>query len=507
MTRPNGGSLDEFTPLCGAPELGAVTADFCGRCPVSNELLCLPRTVLAEQVAHQIMETLQTDEPKMFGILLCRSQRGELGYLKAFSGKWNGRSRRDGWVPPMLELEPTPLEVFTKRELEEIKQTLQGLVKTKLFTEGDALVEEWKARTVQLEEELRERKRLRQLCRQKGDNPEVLAQQSKQDSRRKREFKEQRARALRPIEELHSQIAGLKKRRRKLSRTLQQEMHSRFEGDLWQDKPWSLASLFPSGPPTGTGECCAPKLLHFAAENELEPLALAEFWWGDSTENRRKGGFYPPCAERCEPLLGPLLSQARWTVDVVYQDSRLVVVEKPSGLLTVPGREVWSQDSLLNRLESEFGELFAVHRLDMETSGLVVLARDLGTLGELQKLFACRAVEKVYEALLLGCPDAGAGRIEDGLESESNGRYRVGPDGKFAVTEFRVLDREQARVELKPLTGRSHQLRVHCAESLGCPIQGDTLYGRGGERLKLHARSLSFNWDGEAWNFESQVPF
>jgi tRNA pseudouridine32 synthase/23S rRNA pseudouridine746 synthase len=497
--------LEHLFPDPHALKSNLITAEFSGPCPVTGQPLRLPRTQLAENVAHQLMSRLNSAEPKMFGVLIARARDGQLGVLKAFSGKWEGHFQRAGWVPPMLELEPSRLEISTKKDLEEMKLRLQELAQTE--SSRQVLREHWKMEGDRLDEELRQNKRLRDARRQQGEAESVLATLSKNDSRRKREFKKERATALAPLSAAESEMAELKRNRKALSRALQAEMHTRFEAGLWDGKPWSLASLFPSGPPTGTGECCAPKLLHFARQHSLQPVALAEFWWGESTEKRQKGSFYPPCAERCQPLLGPLLSEASWSISTVYTDNDLLVVDKPSGLLTVPGREVWNQDSLVTRLQSEWGELHAVHRLDLETSGLVVLARNLATLGALQRMFAERRVNKTYEALLQGCPEGASGRVEAPIGRVPGGRYRVCSEGKPAITEYRVLNAREARLELKPLTGRSHQLRVHCAQSLERPIFGDPLYGQADGRLMLHARALKFSLKGKTLDLESPVPF
>lgn len=398
----------------------------------------------------------------------------------------------------MLELRPSELEISTKRRLAVLKQQLQDLSQTELFRNRRSVRKDWERRSLDLEDRLRARKKERDRRRAAGVSEAELASLSKHDSREKREFKREKSAALEPVDRLEEQITALKSERKSISRTLQKELHERFEAELWNELPWSLASLFPSGPPTGTGECCAPKLLHFARRHGLLPVALAEFWWGESTDIRQRGEFYPPCEERCRPLLGPLLSNATLTIPVVYHDAHLLVLEKPPGLLTVPGRQTWNQDSVIRRLQGRWGALFPVHRLDMETSGLVIMARDSESQGEIQKLFSQRRVEKSYQALLTELPASPEGRIARPIQ------------GKDAVTDYRLLDERERRVELQPLTGRTHQLRVHCARDLMCPIQGDRLHGNGaGPRLMLHARRLEFPhpFTGKGMQIESVVPF
>jgi tRNA pseudouridine32 synthase/23S rRNA pseudouridine746 synthase len=262
--------------------------------------------------------------------------------------------------------------------------------------------------------------------------------------------------------------------------------------------------------PTGTGDCCAPKLLHYAATHHLKPLAMAEFWWGAPSPNGDKiqGEFYGACIERCQPLMGFLLTglnqHSQATLPIIYEDEWLIVVDKPPGMLSVPGRYRDRQDSVLNRLRSLFPndiELTAVHRLDQETSGILLLARDKQTYRQLSQQFQQRLVHKVYEAVLSGSivPQQGVislplwGDPQNRPIQEVNWQY-----GKPSVTRFQVIATQEnkTRVEFIPLTGRTHQLRVHAADSrgLGVPILGDRLYGciADAERLHLHAREIFF---------------
>jgi tRNA pseudouridine32 synthase/23S rRNA pseudouridine746 synthase len=268
-------------------------------------------------------------------------------------------------------------------------------------------------------------------------------------------------------------------------------MHAQFSDSVSSLLGCPLEGLFPGGIPTGTGDCCAPKLLALAARNSIQPVAMAELWWApEGTPGRQPGELTPACQERCQPLLGPLLSAAlRPPVRVLYQDERLLVVDKPSGLLSVPGRTSWTQDSVLTRLRRRWPGLQPVHRLDLETSGLLVFAFDPRAGGHLRRQFEERQVEKVYLARLSARPAADSGRIEAPLAADPGhpGRYRIDARGRCAVTDYRMLDPSTLTVELRPQTGRSHQLRVHMASTLGCPIRGDRLYGKAGERLQLHA--------------------
>jgi len=277
--------------------------------------------------------------------------------------------------------------------------------------------------------------------------------------------------------------------------------------------------------PTGTGDCCAPKLLHYAATHGLKPLAMAEFWWGTpSTQDHKiSGEFYGACRDRCQPLMGFLLSgleeNRRQKADdflILYEDEWLMAVDKPAGLLSVPGRYRDRQDSVLSRLRSTDPELRPVHRLDQDTSGILLLARDLQTYHHLSQQFQQRQVQKVYEAVVAGAIAVDEGGIELPLWGNLADRPRQTVDwqrGKPSTTKFRVLIRADrfTRIELLPITGRTHQLRVHAVAGLGTPILGDRLYGcqAGAARLHLHAKQLIIQHPQteRSLHFQSVVPF
>lgn len=271
-------------------------------------------------------------------------------------------------------------------------------------------------------------------------------------------------------------------------------------------------------PPGGTGECAAPKLLEFAYRNGLKPIAMGEFWYGRSPQRevREQGRFYPSCTGKCGPLLtwmmqgldvepNPLDAVFDTATDpcVLYSDNDIIVVDKPAGMLSVPGRT--KMTSLLDWLRERYGEQAeSCHRLDMDTSGIMVYARSLPCKAELERQFASREVRKTYRARLEGGPwnHAMKGTIALPLMLDYYDRPRQMVDdeqGKKAVTEYEVLGilpDGSVDVLFRPLTGRSHQIRVHAAHvrGLGHPVRGDRLYGsaRPGERLWLRACGLSF---------------
>jgi tRNA pseudouridine32 synthase/23S rRNA pseudouridine746 synthase len=306
--------------------------------------------------------------------------------------------------------------------------------------------------------------------------------------------------------------------------------------NVWQDYHCSarISKKYPL-PPGGTGDCCAPKLLQWAYSQGLKPLCMAEFWWGPSpkTEVRQHGQFYPACRGKCKPVLTwmlqglevdpnpeEVLGQPHLGIDIVYEDEWLVVVNKPSGLLSVPGRI--GTYSVATILHERYPGSQLVHRLDMGTSGLLVAAKDRTVYAALQQQFTNRNIQKTYIALLEGIPVQSKGTISLPLLCDPINRPRQVVDyerGKEAVTDYEVIvntsasssDKSMTRIRLSPHTGRTHQLRMHCAHSdgLGCPILGDELYGHPADRLYLHAERLELTHPatGERMTFELPPDF
>ena len=314
----------------------------------------------------------------------------------------------------------------------------------------------------------------------------------------------------------------MKEERKRRSATLQRWLFEQFKVLNAGGCEKSLLDIFAahSGivPPGGAGECAAPKLLQYAYLNSLVPIAVAEFWVGESPQGevRRDGCFYGACKSKCEPILGFMLQGLDVEenalekggdisrIDIVYEDEYIVVVDKPSGVLSVPG--IMGGTSVQQWLRDEYlhsNELFVAHRLDMATSGLLVAAKSMEVYKELQRQFAGREVEKQYTAILEGVPRQSEGVIELPLAADYENRPRQKVDyvaGKPAVTRYNVIDtlecdgRRCAVVCFEPITGRTHQLRLHAAhkDGLDCPIVGDALYGTAGERLMLHASRITF---------------
>ncbi|NMG22151.1 RluA family pseudouridine synthase [Brasilonema bromeliae] len=567
-----------------------------GRCPQSGELLRLPRTPLVEAIAYSLMQHLAIDnryssEGKMCGVLLVSLPTGEQRILKAFSGLLNGDSVVEGWVPPIPGRDQVALqEASTLAQLDAIKQELITLKQLPERLQYETLSREFEVRLQQMSDRHRDRKNQRHEKRQilcktlAGETLHFALEQLNEESRRegieRKQLKRQRNEELKPLQQLISaadtRIRELKQQRQELSRQLQAQMHAAYTLINFLGQSLSLQQLIPGGMPTGTGDCCAPKLLHYAAKHNFKPLAMAEFWWGSSSTHQDKvqGEFYGACTERCQPLMGFLLSgltQSKPTTDTsitertspsllatlksfpllnkerdarqgrvrfrgsveclytgqllgfdtVYEDEWLIVVNKPPGLLSVPGRYFDTQDSVITHLRHLLPDgtgLVAVHRLDQETSGILMLARDLQTYRQLSQQFEQRLVRKIYEAVLSDSITTERGVISLPLWGNPQNRPYQQVDwqyGKPSVTHFQMIAVEgnYTRVEFTPLTGRTHQLRVHAADvrGLGVPILGDRLYGcrTAASRLHLHARNLYFEHpqSGETIHLQAQTPF
>lgn len=468
-------------------------------------------------------------EGKMYGVLLAIDQSDQLQVLKAFSGLLAGQAQVPGWVPPIPgRQQVAAAEVRTLEQLTVIKQDVWQLQHLPARLEYTTLMAEYTVARQELQAELKLQKQARQRQRQElianlvGEELAVnlaqLAMASQQDGLRQRRFKKQWDAVLKPLQisigQADRQIQDLKRQRQALSQQLQAQMHQAAALTNFAGESVSLAQLRPAGLPTGSGECCAPKLLHYAATHHLQPIAMAEFWWGSAVGDKHPGEFYGACVDRCQPLMGFMLSglsaQVRTSIprpalEIIYSDDYLLVVHKPSGLLSVPGR--YGQENAQDLLKKEHSiELWAAHRLDQDTSGILLLAKDLNTYRSLGQQFAVsssnfdddRALHKVYEALVVGKVPEAAGTIDLPLAADLIDRPKQKVDilqGKPSVTHYQVLETvgNQTRLEFRPLTGRTHQLRVHAAQGLGNPIVGDRLYGHDdGERLFLHAREISF---------------
>ena len=508
---------------------------------LNGHVLRLPRTWLAEAIARGLMRQLSNRtscEGKMYGILLVETSTGEPRILQAFSGLLNGSSTVAGWVPPLPGRSQLAIEeARTLSSLDQLKQDLIALQQLLVRQDYLARSQLFATRLQQLTQQQQQQRQARQQQRQQLSETldgEALAialdqldDQSRQDSTARRRLKQERDAALLPlkqaIDRADAQIRDLKQQRKALSQSLQAQLHQVYSLTNFAGDSIALQQLKQSGAlPTGTGDCCAPKLLNYAATHRLKPLTLAEFWWGAASANGEKvsGEFYGACADRCQPLMGFLLAglpqfsllqfspaDPNSELAILYEDEWIIAVNKPAGLLSVPGRTSDCQHSVLSQLCRQRSEtLIPIHRLDQDTSGILLLGRDRQTHRQLSRQFQQRQVHKVYEAVLAGVVAIDQGTIDLPLWADPGDRPYQKVDwqlGKPSLTQFRVLDRTaaQTRVELMPITGRTHQLRVHAADSSGlaAPILGDRLYGEqlhgdraSQTRLQLHAKGLQF---------------
>jgi tRNA pseudouridine32 synthase / 23S rRNA pseudouridine746 synthase len=500
----------------------------------------LPRTALAEAIAKSLMQQLiheQYQEGKMYGVLLVETPSGEQRVLEAFSGLLNGSSQGDGWVPPLPGRERVAFEeAHTLQELERLKQaliSLQQMPERQTYTElSKDFAAQLQALKLAHQQRRCDRQQQRQTLAKAPDHLRALAlteldNQSRQAGIEQKLLKRQRDSVLQPLKAkiawADAQMLQLKQERKARSRQLQAEMHAAYSLSNFSGQLLALTEVITAeGIPSGTGDCCAPKLLHYAAAHALKPLAMAEFWWGRPMGDKIAGQFYGACAERCQPLLGFLLAgisePAIADLELVYEDEWLIVVNKPAGLLSVPGRYGDRQDSVLSRLSRPDRWLQPVHRLDQATSGLLLLATDPDTQRQLNRQFEQRQVNKVYEAVLAGRLSLDQGMIDLPLWTDPGDRPYQKVDwqqGKPSQTRFQVIARTEntTRVEFFPITGRTHQLRVHAADpqGLGLPIVGDRLYGddKASSRLHLHSRSLSFQHpqSGQPIQLTVETPF
>ena len=480
---------------------------------------------------------------KMFGVLVVKDARGNVGYLKAYSGQIGGREDWAGWVPAVFDyLQPDGYFKTHETEITALNTEISDMEHSARYQIACSRLAEARADADRQISEYREfmfeQKILRAERRQNGDDEAELIRESQFQKAEMKRLKARLAANVGVYEDVvrhHEQLLIQKKHlRRQMSDNLQHWLFSQFVVQNGRGQSRNLLDIFSETPqripPSGAGECCAPKLLQYAFTHELTPVAIAEFWWGRSPvgEVRQHLNFYPACQGKCRPILdfmlqgvdvepNPLdIEKDIKKLDVVYSDEYLVVVNKPAGLLSVPGKELSvCAQSILSRQLSR--EVYAVHRLDMQTSGMLMFALSEDVQRTMQKMFASRQVKKKYVAVLDGCFEGPAeGTISLPLSSDFMNRPRQMVDyenGKSAVTIYNIMYARNNRtfVALYPQTGRTHQLRVHCAhhDGLGIPIVGDDLYGTHAERLLLHAESLDFTHPvtGESMHIERKSGF
>lgn len=483
----------------------------------------------------------EIDRGKMFGVLIVNKE-GETGYLTAYSGQIGGRSDWDGFVPAVFDyLQPDGYFKTHEAEITRINHSVSQMEKDPWMknaqTEIVALQQSRQQAIVLHQTKMKEAKAKRDMRRSEGpltdEEEKAMTKESqfmKAELRRIKKTLAEKTAIEREYDERTAEIARLRRLRKELSDSLQQWLFSQFRMLNAEGGSRDLLEIFRDTaakiPPAGSGECCEPKLLQYAYEHGYKPLQMAMFWWGESPreEIRHHLCFYPACNGKCKPVLEWMLPEAvgegvgicvdaESRVETLYEDAEIVVVCKPSGMLSVPGKgcgeSVYSV--MRRRYPSATGPLI-VHRLDMATSGVMVIAKTEFAYHRLQEQFAAHRVRKRYVAIVCGTdfPLRGTVRLPLMPDYLDRPRQVVSHDhGKEAVTEYEVLEEKDGRrrLALWPKTGRTHQLRVHCAhrEGLRAPILGDPLYGNEkADRLYLHAEAISFHHPltGEMMNME-----
>ena len=473
----------------------------------------------------------ELDKGKVFGVLIVRTSNGQTGYLAAFSGNLCGSNSHSFFVPPVYDLlKPDGFFKIEEEQISAINHQIGQLQNCDRYLELQQKMERETASSQQALSEARkvlkaekENREQRRLHRPNENEQAAMIRESQYQKaefkRLERYWKEQISEIKTELESFSSQIEALKAERRNRSAALQQKLFQQFNFLNAKGETKNLCAIFEETvqktPPAGAGECAAPKLLQYAYLSGLSPIAMAEFWWGESpkTEIRHHGYYYPSCRGKCEPILRHMLQglnvepapSERYSLsqnmpEILFEDQWLLVLHKPEGVLSVPGKS--EEQSIYSLLRARYPEAtgpLVVHRLDMATSGLLLAAKTQEVHRHLQAQFENRSIKKRYIALLDGILPEEEGVIDLPICPDYLDRPRqmVNEElGKTAITRYQVMDRKngQTRIAFFPLTGRTHQLRVHAAHPLGlnCPIVGDELYGRKAERLYLHAEYLEF---------------
>lgn len=475
---------------------------------------------------------------KMFGVLVVQNEEGELGYLSAFSGKLGNSNDHGGFVPPVFDM--LQKGDFFMEGMDEISRLTEQIEQLKNNPESIELQNKVEKLKTQAEEEIEAfRENMRLLKKERKEKRASLSPDMNLTERaiientliresltKKHELKLLTAEWERKIQLAEVQcnthleiVKSLKKQRKEMSGILQSRLFDAYNFLNAKGELKNLGHIFKdhsnSEPPSGAGECAAPKLLHFAYQNDLKPIALAEFWWGASpkSEVRKHGNFYPSCRGKCEPILGfmleglqvdsnPMLELPKYVrpLDIVFEDDALVVINKPAEFLSVPGKSLLPSiyDLVKEKYPEATGPLI-VHRLDMATSGILLLTKTKEANKRMQAQFIEKRIQKRYVALLDGVIENREGVIDLPLRLDVDDRPRqlvCYEHGKVAKTRWEIIDElyGRTRVYFYPITGRTHQLRVHAAhkDGLNTPILGDDLYGKRGKRLHLHAEQITF---------------
>lgn len=470
----------------------------------------------------------------MFGVLVVQKANGELGYLSAFSGKLADSNHLPGFVPPVYDmLDQASFFPEGQEQLNQLNRAVKELsadptakaALDQLQSDKKQSVEEIKAQKAKMKAGKEERKAIRDQARidlEEEDARAVREELNQESIREKLQlrdlslfWKEQVEKSQAAADKYAAAIQQLKEERKALSASLQRQLFESYHFLNSNGEEQSLIDIFKDLPslPAAAGECAAPKLLQYAFEHNLKPIVMAEFWWGKSpqSEIRQHGHYYPSCQGKCKPILGHMLKGMEVDdnpmlinpgigkeLTVIHEEESFLVLHKPAGMLSVPGINI--KDSVYSRMLERYPKAtgpLVVHRLDMATSGLMLIAKTKDTHKALQRQFIKRSIKKRYVALLDGIIEEDEGVIDLPLRVDLDDRPRqvvCYEHGKSGRTLWKVIERKegQTRIHFHPITGRTHQLRVHSAHAKGLntPILGDDLYGSKKDRLHLHAERL-----------------
>lgn len=468
----------------------------------------------------------ELQEGKMMGVLVVEKEN-EIGFLAAFSGNLAHSNNHPYFVPAVYDL--LSEDGFFCQEEEVISAINKKINNEIRCPERANLIEKLKELETQANHEISTYQQFMKVAKAQRDeqrksdidNNRLIAESQFQKAELKR-IKAKWAQEITTIKEQlivrDTQVNEWKAERQQRSISLQKRIFRHFIMQNARGESKDLCDIFTNTPqvmpPAGAGECAAPKLLQYAYKNNYTPIAMAEFWIGNSPKDeiRRHGQFYPSCKAKCEPILGwmlqgldvepnPLEKQIdEIPLDVIFEDDWLIVVNKPAGMLSVPGKlSVNSLQEQVQRLYPNYEQLFIVHRLDMATSGLLIFAKSLSIYKRMQSMFKTREIKKRYIAILDGVIETDSGIIELPLILNPHERPLQCVNhthGKPAITRFEAIKRKNGKtlIAFHPETGRTHQLRVHSAhpEGLNTPIVGDNLYGTPADRLYLHAEAIEF---------------
>lgn len=479
---------------------------------------------------------------KMMGVLVVRTSDNQLDYLAGFSGKLGGKTMVPGFVPPIFDLlsidnfflEQEAVISAVNEEHEALQEKLEPMEKAfaELKTEKERDLQEFR-------DQMKRNKLDRRSQRAAGENEKALDRLSILDKnayrKKRQDWEDKLTEPVEYIRLLKEKIKKLEIKRANLSNQLQLKMFNAYKISNGLGDEHTIGALFNEVkgmlPPAGAGDCAAPKLFQYAFNHNLEPIAMAEFWWGAAAtgEVRKEGFYYTACKSKCEPILNFMLQGLNVApnpneqvedipeIGICYEDEHIVAINKPSGVLSVPGKS--KQLSIADWAKErypEYDELFLAHRLDRDTSGILLIAKSKEVYIDIQKQFSSRTIRKEYTAILDAEVNADGGIISLPLRTDFDDRPRqmvCYEYGKEAETEFKVVDRYESktRILFKPHTGRTHQLRVHASHPMGlnASIKGDTLYGIASDRLYLHASKLEFKHpvSGEVIRVTCQAEF